>query len=164
MLWLDFEFECQYTNHTQGNAFFAFERYKNQEGEGDPNCPSLYVTEDTSASLKLWSWLKRRKVRGEANFRVKIFVVLKSSAFGGSIHTLGVRLDNKIFLVITYFFYDFTILKTPKVRHFLFCTRITYNVNRSSVCSVEARRYTLSNQKTAEDRSSGRKQYFERTV
>ena len=53
MLWLDFEFECQYTNHTQGNAFFAFERYKNQEGEGDPNCPSLYVTEDTSASLKL---------------------------------------------------------------------------------------------------------------
>ena len=50
-----------------------------------------------------------------------------------------------------------TVLKTPKVRPFLFCTRTTYNVNRSSGCSLIARGYTLSTQKTAEDMSSGRK-------
>ncbi len=64
--------------------------------------------------------VKRRKVRGEANFRVKIFVVLKSSAFGGSIHTLGVRLDNKIFLVITFFFLLFHDPKDPEGSPFSF--------------------------------------------
>ena len=71
MLWLDFGFECQYTNYTQGNALFAFERYKNREGNVDPNSPSLYVTEDTSPPLKLGSWLK---YHCKAKFQVKIFV------------------------------------------------------------------------------------------
>jgi len=33
---------------------------------------------------------------------------------------------------------------------FLFCTRATYNMDRSSRCSVVVRRYTLSNQETTE--------------
>ena len=45
----------------------------------------------------------------------------------------------------------------PKVRPLLFCTCLTYNVNRSSGCSVAVREYTLSTRKTAEGRSSGRK-------
>ncbi len=67
MLWLDFGFECQYTNHTQGNAFFAFERYKNQEGEGDPNCPSLYDGRYVSISetVKL---AKAKKGQGRSKF------------------------------------------------------------------------------------------------
>ena len=131
MLWLDFGFECQYTNHTQGNAFFAFERYKNPEGNGDPNCPSLHVTEDTSPPLKLGSWLKYHCKAKKGQGRSKI-----SGEDIRCLEELGVWWEN------------------PYTRcHFLFCTRITYNGNRSSGCSGVARRYALSNQKTAEDRS-----------
>ena len=41
--------------------FSALERYKNGEGNGDPNCPQSYSTKDTSPSLKLGSWLKKQR-------------------------------------------------------------------------------------------------------
>jgi len=41
-----------------------------------------------------------------------------------------------------------TFLKTPKVRPLSFCIYLTYNVQRSSGCSVVSWRYTLSNRKT----------------
>ena len=45
---------CGGTNPTLGKTHFsALERYKNGEGNGDPNCPQSYSTKDTSPPLKL---------------------------------------------------------------------------------------------------------------
>jgi len=40
--------------------FSALERYKADEGNGDPNCSGKYVTKDTPP-LTLGSWLQRQR-------------------------------------------------------------------------------------------------------
>ena len=51
--------------------FAALKRYMDGEGDGDPNCPSNYVSKDTSPPLNLGAWrainVKQRKVMAIQN-------------------------------------------------------------------------------------------------
>jgi hypothetical protein len=52
--------------------FSALERYKNGEGNGDPNCPQSYSTKDASLPLKLGSWLSNQRQAKKNQGRNKI--------------------------------------------------------------------------------------------
>ena len=63
---------CGGTRYVSGRTHFsALERYKNGEGNGDPNCSIHYATKDTPP-LKLGSWLSNQRQAKKGQGRRKI--------------------------------------------------------------------------------------------
>ena len=60
------------TSFTWEESFAALERYKSDEGNGDPNCPAKYVRNDTSPPLKLGVWLRNQRRAKRSNDKSKI--------------------------------------------------------------------------------------------
>ena len=52
--------------------FAALERYKDGEGNGDPNCTKRYVVKDTSPPLNLGAWLSAQRQARKGNGTWKI--------------------------------------------------------------------------------------------
>ena len=52
--------------------FAALVRYKDGDGDGDPNCPGNYVSKDTSLKLGVWLGRQRQAKKGKGTCKISL--------------------------------------------------------------------------------------------